>query len=105
MASGNKKEQRGVSDASAAGACPTAAMPMAPAVSPPAKRQTYPPHPPALLTTDMILYYFVPVTDRTLDRWISADQFPRPDVKNGRRFWLRETVERWVAEQAGKAVA
>lgn len=110
MALHSATARKRTSAASAGGDVPTAAATSS--LSPPAsaaarKRHGYPPQPPALLTEDMILFYFVPVSHRTLDRWIAAGEFPAADVKKGRkvRFWRRETVEQWVAEQAGKQVA
>lgn len=72
------------------------------------RRQDYPPSPPALLTFDMVLFYYLPVDARTLQRWLSAGEFPRHDIAKGAmlKFWRRETVERWIQEQAeAKGVA
>lgn len=39
------------------------------------------------------------VTDRTLDRWLKAGIFPRPDrVINNRRYWRTATVESFDRE-------
>ena len=58
--------------------------------------------PPALLTKTLILQFYLPAGGRTLDRWISAGTFPRPDISIGGkvRYWKRETVEAWIAAQA-----
>jgi hypothetical protein len=58
--------------------------------------------PPALLTLALIRKFYVPADERTLHRWVSAGQFPRPDISLGKkvRYWRRETVERWIAERA-----
>ena len=57
---------------------------------------------PALLTLSLIRTHFIPAGARTLHRWISAGQFPRPDISLGGkvRYWKRETVERWIAAQS-----
>jgi predicted DNA-binding transcriptional regulator AlpA len=57
---------------------------------------------PALLTKALIREHFVPLGERTLDRWISSGTFPRPDISNGGklRYWKRETVEAWIDAQA-----
>jgi hypothetical protein len=58
--------------------------------------------PPALLTKALIRRYYIPVGERTLDRWISSGTFPRPDIAIGGkvRYWRRETVEAWIDAQA-----
>ena len=38
--------------------------------------------PPALLTKALIRRYYVPAGERTLDRWVSAGAFPRPQPIN-----------------------
>ena len=60
---------------------------------------------PALLTLKMILSDILPVAVRTANRWIASGQFPAADVEIGgkARFWRRETVENWIAEEAKKA--
>lgn len=57
---------------------------------------------PALLTKALIRKHYVPLGERTLNRWISCGQFPRPDICIGGkvRYWKRETVEAWIAAQA-----
>lgn len=57
---------------------------------------------PALLTKALIRKHYVPAGERTLDRWISSGQFPRPDISIGGkvRYWKRETVEAWIEAQA-----
>ena len=57
--------------------------------------------PPALLTLAMIRKHFVPAGERTLHRWISSGQFPRPDIAMGGkvRYWRRETIEAWIERQ------
>jgi predicted DNA-binding transcriptional regulator AlpA len=61
------------------------------------ERQT----PPALLTMSLIRRHYVPAGGRTLQRWVSAGRFPKPDIAFGGkvRYWKRETVERWIAAQ------
>lgn len=60
---------------------------------------------PQLLTKALIRKHFLPAGERTLDRWISAGVFPRPDIAMGGkvRLWKRETVEAWIDDQATKA--
>ena len=57
---------------------------------------------PALLTKALIRRHYVPAGERTLDRWISSGQFPRPDIAIGGkvRYWKRETVEAWIEQNA-----
>jgi predicted DNA-binding transcriptional regulator AlpA len=57
---------------------------------------------PALLTKALIRRNYLPVGERTLDRWISSGTFPRPDIAIGGkvRYWKRETVEAWIDAQA-----
>jgi predicted DNA-binding transcriptional regulator AlpA len=45
------------------------------------------------------------VGERTIWRWIAAEDFPEPDVALGRKFrrWRRESVERWIAEHSTAA--
>ena len=59
---------------------------------------------PALLTRRMIIAHFVPLGARTLDRWISIGQFPRPDISIGgkTRLWRIETIRRWIEAQAAE---
>jgi predicted DNA-binding transcriptional regulator AlpA len=56
---------------------------------------------PQLLTKSLIRRHYLPAGQRTLDRWISAGTFPRPDISIGGkvRYWRRETVEQWIAAQ------
>lgn len=56
----------------------------------------------ALLTKALIRRFYVPVGERTLDRWIASDRFPRADIAIGgkARFWKRETIEQWIGAQA-----
>lgn len=60
---------------------------------------------PALLTKRLIRRHYLPVGERTLDRWISSGTFPRPDKSLGGkvRLWLRETVELWVRSNSAPA--
>jgi predicted DNA-binding transcriptional regulator AlpA len=57
---------------------------------------------PALLTKTLIRWHYLPLGERTLDRWISSGTFPRPDISIGGkvRYWKRETVEAWIDAQA-----
>ena len=59
---------------------------------------------PQLLTKQLIRKHYLPAGQRTLDRWISAGQFPRPDISMGGkvRYWRRETVEGWIAAKVQK---
>lgn len=63
-----------------------------------AKRQDIP----VLLNKAMIRRFYIPASERTLDRWISSGTFPRPDIAIGgkMRYWKRETVEAWIATWA-----
>jgi predicted DNA-binding transcriptional regulator AlpA len=53
---------------------------------------------PALLTKALIRKLYVPMGERTLDRWIASGLFPRPDIALGgkTRYWKRETVQQWI---------
>ena len=75
-------------------------MPANPSVAVAQDRQVIP----ALLTKALIRKHYVPAGERTLDRWISSGQFPRPDIAIGGkvRYWRRETVEAWISAQAGE---
>jgi len=66
----------------------------------PTKHQTAP----ALLTKALIRRHYVPAGERTLDRWISAGAFPRPDISIGGkvRYWRRETVESWIEDRTAE---
>jgi predicted DNA-binding transcriptional regulator AlpA len=57
---------------------------------------------PELLTLAMIQRHFVPAGTRTLHRWISSGQFPRPDIALGGkiRYWKTGTVLAWIDAQA-----
>jgi hypothetical protein len=57
---------------------------------------------PALLTLSLIVKYFIPTHERTIHRWISAGEFPKADIRKGRkiRFWRRKTVETWIGENS-----
>ena len=57
---------------------------------------------PALLTKTLIRKHYLPAGERTLDRWVSAGQFPRPDIAMGGkvRYWNRETVKAWIDQHA-----
>lgn len=59
---------------------------------------------PELLTKRLIRTHYLPAAERTLDRWIAAGVFPRPDLAlSGKAlFWRRETVERWIADRAAE---
>lgn len=58
--------------------------------------------PPALLTLALVIKFYVPAGSRTLFRWISAGKFPKPDIVFGAkvRYWKRETVEKWIEQNA-----
>ena len=60
---------------------------------------------PALLTMALIRRHYLPLGGRTLRRWISAGAFPKADLAQGAkiRLWRKETVEAWLAENAGEA--
>ena len=38
---------------------------------------------------------------RTLERWLSSGQFPRPDIKAGKKIslWRPRTVQAWIETQ------
>lgn len=57
---------------------------------------------PALLTMALVRKHFVPIAERTLHRWVSSGQFPRPEIAIGGkvRYWKRETVENWIDARA-----
>lgn len=41
------------------------------------------------------------ISQRTLWRWVSAGQFPKPDLSVGRiRRWRAQTVQSWIESQA-----
>jgi predicted DNA-binding transcriptional regulator AlpA len=58
--------------------------------------------PPGLLTLALIRKHYVPAGERTLHRWMSSGQFPKPDIAIGGkvRYWKRATVEAWIKAQA-----
>ena len=60
--------------------------------------------PPALLTKTLIRRHYLPIGERTLDRWTSSGHFPRPDIAIGgkARFWKRDTVEGWIETQSAQ---
>jgi predicted DNA-binding transcriptional regulator AlpA len=62
---------------------------------------------PALLTQQLVRKHFLPLAERTFWRWVSAGQFPKPDLSMGgkARFWRRESVEQWIADRAAEGVA
>jgi predicted DNA-binding transcriptional regulator AlpA len=43
------------------------------------------------------------VTTRTLRAWVSTKQVPTPIVMGRRRFWLKSTLEEWLANRAATA--
>ena len=44
------------------------------------------------------------VGKRTLERWLSSGQFPRPDIKAGKRIslWRPGTVQAWIESRSEK---
>jgi predicted DNA-binding transcriptional regulator AlpA len=62
---------------------------------------------PALLTQQLVRKHYLPLAERTFWRWVSAGQFPKPDLSMGgkARFWKRETVRAWIDSQARKGGA
>ncbi|MCC6422831.1 MAG: helix-turn-helix domain-containing protein [Phycisphaerales bacterium] len=52
----------------------------------------------------MVRTHYLPIAKRTFERWISAGQFPRPDMTIGgkARFWRRESVEKWIENNANE---
>jgi predicted DNA-binding transcriptional regulator AlpA len=63
--------------------------------------------PPALLTKTLIRRHYLPIAERTLDRWIAEEKFPPPDIAMGGkvRYWRRETVEDWITQKAADTAA
>lgn len=61
-------------------------------------------NPPQLLTLAMIRQHYVPIAARTIFRMISSGRFPKADIGIGGkiRLWKRETVEAWIAANAGQ---
>ena len=57
---------------------------------------------PALINLKMIRNRYVPLSDRTIFRMISAGTFPKADVQLGGkvRLWKRATIESWIDEQS-----
>ena len=55
-----------------------------------------------LLTLPMIRRGYVPLGERTIQRYISAGLFPPADIAIGgkTRLWRRQTVLDWIEEQA-----
>lgn len=103
MARTTERGNRSIAASSAGGSSP-ASTPLSPAASASRRnpRASYPPQAPAMLTFDMVRFYFVPISDRQLEEWIVTEKFPRHDVKDGKlRFWFRTTVEQWL-EAKGK---
>lgn len=45
----------------------------------------------------------VPTSPRVFESWIEAGLFPKPDMRLGRvRYWRRERIAQWQAEQEQK---
>ncbi len=59
---------------------------------------------PELLNQQMVRRFYLPLAERTFWRWVSAGQFPKPDLAMGgkSRFWKRETVLRWIEERSAE---
>jgi predicted DNA-binding transcriptional regulator AlpA len=75
-----------------------------PAASDEAQAQAAPEPIPLMLTKALILRHYLPIGERTLDRWTSARIFPAPDLSMGGkvRLWQRSTVEEWIQSQRGR---
>ena len=60
---------------------------------------------PRLLTLKLLRKHFLPAGERTINRMVSEGKFPKHDIvmSNKAKFWLRETVEAWIADRAGLA--
>lgn len=65
------------------------------------------PIPPAMLTKLLIRKHFLPISERTFDRMVSAGKFPPADLPIGGkiRLWKRETVEQWISDQTASTAA
>ena len=57
---------------------------------------------PALINLTMIRHRYVPLSNRTIFRMISAGTFPKADVQLGGkvRLWKRTTIENWIDEHS-----
>lgn len=44
------------------------------------------------------------ISNRTLSRWISTGEFPRPDLRLGERYlrWRAATLRNWISANSGK---
>ena len=41
------------------------------------------------------------VSTRTIDRWLSTGEFPKPDVTiSGKPVWRRDTIQNWAKPNA-----
>jgi hypothetical protein len=60
--------------------------------------ETGPKELPRFLTAAMIRRFFLPISDRTFERWVVTKKFPAADFAPSQRMklWLRETVEAWA---------
>jgi predicted DNA-binding transcriptional regulator AlpA len=60
------------------------------------------PDPPELLTKAMIKSFYLPISIRALDRWISVGRFPRAEIALGGkiRYWRKSTVLAWIEKSA-----
>lgn len=46
----------------------------------------------------------VSLSKSTLEKWMKAGLFPRPDMRLGRkRFWFLATIRQWLAEHLRNA--
>jgi predicted DNA-binding transcriptional regulator AlpA len=61
---------------------------------------------PETIDADLICTRLIPVSTRTLWRWIAAGTFPKPDLRIGHkvRLWRLETVRAWIDRQTAGEV-
>jgi predicted DNA-binding transcriptional regulator AlpA len=59
---------------------------------------------PELLNEKLVRAHYLPIGARTLWRWVSCGQFPKPDVAFGGkvRLWRKQTVLAWIAARAAE---
>jgi predicted DNA-binding transcriptional regulator AlpA len=56
---------------------------------------------PELLTAAMIRKHLLPISKRTLQRYLAAGEFPSADVRvNNLAFWRKSNVLAWIEQHA-----
>lgn len=52
---------------------------------------------PSILLNRRLLRQLIPASDMTIWRWEKAGQFPRRITINGRNYWRRDEIDRWLS--------